>query len=79
METIQAGLHLRPVRFKQLLYGRPLLEALVENMKVYNFKSIKCIEKEGMLFSDGFKIIFQDCINDFERHYNLHDKNSRMN
>ncbi len=39
-------------------------------MKVYNFKSIKGIEKEGILFSDGFKIIFQDCINGFGRHYN---------
>ena len=39
-------------------------------MKVYNYKSIKFIEKEGILFSDGFKIIFQDCINGFEKHYN---------
>ena len=43
--------------------------ALTENMKVYNYKSIKSIEKEGILFSDGFKIIFQDCINGFEKHY----------
>jgi len=44
--------------------------ALIENMKVYNYKSIKNIEKEGIIFSDGLKILFQDCINGFAKHYN---------
>ena len=38
-------------------------------MKLYNYKSIKCIEKDGIIFSDGFKIIFHDCINAFAKHY----------
>jgi hypothetical protein len=38
---------------------------LIENMKVYNYKSVKSIEKEGIIFSDGFKIIFQDYSNIF--------------
>jgi len=43
---------------------------LIENMKVYNYKSVKSIEKEGIIFSDGLKIIFQDCINGFKKNYN---------
>lgn len=39
-------------------------------MKVYNYKSIKCVEKDGIIFSDGFKIIFSDCISGFGKHYN---------
>ena len=40
-------------------------------MKIYNYKSVKSIEKEGIIFSDGLKIIFQDCINGFAKHYNF--------
>jgi len=51
-------------------YGDTRTGVLIENMKVYNYKSVKSIEKEGIIFSDGFKIIFQDCINGFAKHYN---------
>ena len=57
------------MQVKRKLCGRPHWGGgLTENMKVYNYKSIKGIEKEGVIFSDGFKIIFHDCINGFAKH-----------
>lgn len=59
---------------EKILCYNPAAKMLEENMKVYSYKSIKCIEKDGIMFSDGFKIFFLDCIKGFGNNYN-HFKN----
>ena len=39
-------------------------------MNTYNFNSIKEINNQGIVFSDGLKISFSDCIEGFYNHYN---------
>lgn len=39
-------------------------------MKEYNYIAIMSIEKDCIIFSDGFKLYFNDCINGFRKHYN---------
>ena len=43
-------------------------------MKEYSIKQVKTIDCNKIIFTDGFEIVFEDCINEWNGFYNCNSK-----